>query len=149
MNVRQRQFIDDMGQQMVTWTLPRIAGRVYGYLLLQAKPVSADQIAADLEIAKSGVSVAVRQLVGLGLARSLPQRGSRRLLHEALYELETILAARNAQMVSLIDRLHQGAQGVPDGTPRRRLLEMAATVEAVMDAIAEVAKRTTAQRRAS
>ena len=106
----QQQFLEDMGQYMVGWGLPRISGRIYGCLLLQREPVSLDQIAADLGVAKSGASVAVRQLMALGLARSISQRGSRRLLYEVLYDLETIFDSRNAQMLGLVDRLRQGAR---------------------------------------
>ncbi|HTE84680.1 MAG TPA: transcriptional regulator [Dehalococcoidia bacterium] len=149
MTSQQQHFIDDMGQQMVAWTLPRTSGRVYGYLLLQGGPVSADQIAADLEVAKSGVSVAVRQLVAFGLARSVAQHGSRRLLHEAIYDLDTMLAARDAQMANLIARLRHGAEVAPAGPPRRRLAEMATLVEDLMDAIREVAEQRSARRRVS
>lgn len=149
MNKQQRQFIDDMGQQMVAWTLPRTSGRVYGYLLLQAGAVSADQIATDLDLAKSGVSVAVRQLVALGMARSVAQRGSRRLLHEAIYDLDTMLSARDAQMMSLIGRIRQGAEVAPAGPPRRRLAEMATLIEDLMDAIREVAAERSARKRVS
>src|SRR5712692_8694353 len=107
MNQEQRQFIEDLGQHMAGWGLPRTTGRIYGYLLLQSKPASSDQIAAELEVAKSGVSVAVRQLLALGLARTIGQRGSRRLLYEALFDLEAIVAARNAQIVDFVDRLRQ------------------------------------------
>lgn len=149
MNQDQRQFVEDMGQHMVGWGLPRTTGRIYGYLLLQAEPASLDEIAAQLEAAKSGVSVAVRQLLALGLARSLGQRGSRRLLFEALYDLEAILTARNAQMLNLIERLRQGAQAAHAGPTRQRLTEMAAVVQDCMDAMSEMVRRTREERRVS
>jgi DNA-binding transcriptional regulator GbsR (MarR family) len=149
MTPEQTQFVDDMGQHMVGWGLPRTTGRIYGFLLLQAEPVSLDQLSRDLEVAKSGVSVAMRQLLALGLARSGGQRGSRRLLYEALYDIEAILAARNAQMLNLIDRLNQGARVAAPGTPRQRLIDMAATVEDWMHEIRALVRRTQARKQAS
>ena len=118
-------FIDDMGQLMAGWGLPRNTGRIYAYLLLQRELATLDDIAADLGIAKSGASVAARQLAQLGLARAVGQPGSRRVLYEALYSLESIIAARAAQMNDLVARLRQGARVAPGGQGRQRLQAMA------------------------
>jgi DNA-binding transcriptional regulator GbsR (MarR family) len=149
MNLQQQQFIDDMGQLLVAWTLPRTVGRAYGYLLLRGEPVTADAIAEDLGLAMSGVSVAVRQLVGLGLVRSVSQRGSRRLLHEALFDLEMILAARDAQMNNLTAQLRRGSRIASSATARNRLSEMAEDVEDVTEAMREIAQRPRSRVRAS
>ncbi len=118
-------FIDDMGQLMAGWGLPRNTGRIYAYLLLQRELATLDDIAADLGIAKSGASVAARQLAQLGLARAVGQPGSRRVLYEALYSIESIIAARAAQMNDLVARLRQGARVAPGGHGRQRLQAMA------------------------
>jgi DNA-binding transcriptional regulator GbsR (MarR family) len=149
MNEQQQQFIDDMGQLLVSWTLPRTLGRVYGYLLLQGAAVGADVIAGDLGLAKSGVSVAVRQLVALGLVRTMSQRGSRRLVHEALFDLEMIFAARDAQMKNLLAQLRRGARVASSATARRRLSEMAEDVDDVTEALREIARRPRSRERAS
>ena len=127
MQNEQHDFIEDMGQHMVGWGVPRNTGRVYAYLLLQRGAVSLDQIAGDLGIAKSGVSVAARQLVGFGLARSIGERGSRRLLYEALVSLQAIMAARSPGSEELMLRLRQGAAVAPAG-PRRESLESLAEI---------------------
>jgi DNA-binding transcriptional regulator GbsR (MarR family) len=131
----QRAFIEDMGHYMLGLALPRNTGRVYGYLLLRTEPASQDRIAADLGIAKSGASVAIRQLVQFGLARTISERGSRRLLYEALHNLDAILAARNTQVVELMERLRQGARVAPPGPGREGLEEMA---EMLQEVVAEV-----------
>jgi DNA-binding transcriptional regulator GbsR (MarR family) len=121
----QMTFIDDMGQLMAGWGIPRNTGRIYAYLLLQRELATLDDIAADLGIAKSGASVASRQLAQLGLARAVGQPGSRRVLYEALYSIESIIAARTAQMNDLVARLRQGARVAPGGQGRQRLQAMA------------------------
>src|ERR1039458_3695257 len=50
----QMTFIDDMGQLIPGWGIPRNTGRIYAYLLLQRELATLDDIAADLGIAKSG-----------------------------------------------------------------------------------------------
>jgi DNA-binding transcriptional regulator GbsR (MarR family) len=121
----QMTFIDDMGQLMAGWGIPRNTGRIYAYLLLQRELATLDDIAADLGIAKSGASVASRQLAQLGLARAVGQPGSRRVLYEALYSIESIIAARAAQLNDLVARLRQGARVAPGGQGRQRLQAMA------------------------
>jgi DNA-binding transcriptional regulator GbsR (MarR family) len=121
----QRTFIEDMGQLMVGWGMPRNHGRIYAYLLLRREPASLDDIAADLDIAKSGASVASRQLAQLGLARAIGQPGSRRILYEALYNLESIFAARARQMSDLVTQLRHGARVASGAQGRQRLQAMA------------------------
>lgn len=134
----QHEFIEDMGQVMVGWSLPRATGRVYAYLLLRGEVASLDEIAADLGVGKSGVSVTTRQLVQLGLARGIGERGSRRLLYEALYSLEAIYAARTAQTVELLARLRQGARVSSNGTARKGLEEMAEMIQEFVDLAPEL-----------
>jgi DNA-binding transcriptional regulator GbsR (MarR family) len=117
-------FIEEMGRLMVGWGLPRTTGRVYGYLLLQRGPATLDDMAVNLGIAKSGASVASRQLAQLGLARALGQAGSRRVLYEPLDTLGAIITARSAQMRDLAATLRQGARAA-GGPGRQRMLSMA------------------------
>jgi DNA-binding transcriptional regulator GbsR (MarR family) len=137
----QTAFIEDMGQLMVGWGLPRTTGRVYAYLLLQREPASLDDIAATLGIAKSGASVASRQLAQLGLARALGQAGSRRVLYEALDNLESIMTARTAQMHDLVARLRQGARAASGGQARRRLQSMADWCDALIEQFPALVRR--------
>src|ERR1035441_1006823 len=121
----QMTFIDDMGQLMAGWGIPRKTGRIDAYLPPQRELATRGSPAADLGIAKSGASVASRQLAQLGLARAVGQPGSRRVLYEALYSIESIIAARTAQMNELVARLRQGARVAPGGQGRQRLQAMA------------------------
>jgi DNA-binding transcriptional regulator GbsR (MarR family) len=128
----EQQFVEDMGQYMVGWHLPRTTGRIYGYLLLQAAPVGLDELAAALGIAKSGASVGARALAAYGFARARGERGSRRLRYEALRTFEAILAARNRQVLELIARLREGARVATAGQSRRQLHAMADRIEGLL-----------------
>jgi DNA-binding transcriptional regulator GbsR (MarR family) len=137
----QHRFIEDMGQHMVGWGVPRNTGRVYAYLLLRPGPAGLDAIASDLEIAKSGASVATRQLVQFGLARALGARGSRRVLFEALHNLEAIFGARNAQARDLMERFREGAAVAPPGPRRQQLEEMVSTLDELLAVVPGVLRQ--------
>jgi len=140
MNATQRRFVDDMGQQMVSWGLARTTGRTYAYLLLQADPVSLDEIARDLRVAKSGASVSTRHLMGYGLARSSGELGTRRLRYAANYDLDTVLAARTKQLQDFMARLQQGAAAATAAEPRRHMRHMTAALDVAMAEIARAAR---------
>lgn len=146
-NSARHQFIEDLGQTMVTWGLSRTTGRVCAYLLLRTAPASLDEMSGELDIAKSGASVAARQLVALGLARAVGARGSRRVLYEALLDPEAIMAARNAQTRLFADRMRQGAHAAGPGQARRRLDEMAAIVEDLSAELPALVRRVRERRR--
>ncbi len=144
-NPAQRRYIEGMGAVMVRWGLPRTTGRIYAYLLLRREPAGLDEIARDLRVAKSGASVATRQLVGMGLARSYGEPGTRRLRFDALYDLDAIVAARTAQTLALFDRLREGGDVATDATVRRKLRAMTAALETAFADIPRITRH--AQRR--
>jgi DNA-binding transcriptional regulator GbsR (MarR family) len=145
----EHRFIEDMGQTMAGWGIPRSSGRIYGYLLLRADPAGLDQIAGDLEVGKSSVSVGARQLVSLGLTRASGERGSRRVLYEALHTLEAIFAARNAQANELLARLRQGALAATADESREHLQEMAELMQDFMEQGPELLRLLRERRRAT
>ena len=100
------------------WGVARNTGRVYAYLLVQPEPVSLGQISADLSLAKSGISVATRQLMSFGLVRCSSARGTRGHPYQPLISLEAILLARTAGSRHPIGRIRQGA-GVAPTKPRK------------------------------
>jgi predicted DNA-binding transcriptional regulator len=143
----QHRFVEDMGQHMLGWGIPRNTGRIYAYLLLKEEPASLDEIAADLQVAKSSVSVGARQLVAFGMVRAIGERGSRRVLYEGLQSLEAIFAARSANAFELQSRLRQGAGASPPGPGRERLLEMADMLQEFIDHAPEVFRQLRERRR--
>jgi DNA-binding transcriptional regulator GbsR (MarR family) len=148
MDEEQHRFIEDMGQDMAGWGLSRTAGRIYAWLLLRSEPASLDEIVAELGVAKSGANVAVRGLVAIGLARSIGQRGSRRLLYEALREPDALITARSASVVQFLNRLDQGVSAASDGVARDRLQEMAGMLHDLEEAIQQSLQRIRERRRA-
>ncbi|WP_327151007.1 GbsR/MarR family transcriptional regulator [Nocardia sp. NBC_01329] len=130
----QAAFVTAMGDILSTWNLPRVTGRVYGRLLISADPVSLDDLGAALNSSKGAVSTAVRELVSWGLARTIPQPGSRRLLVEATGGFEQLLAASHERTRSFISVLRTGMNSAHDASTQDRIGEIAEFFEAYVDA---------------
>jgi DNA-binding transcriptional regulator GbsR (MarR family) len=71
-------FIETMGLLWEAEGLPRIAGRIFGFLALQIEPCSLDDIAAGLGVSKASVSTDARRLEHHGLVVRVGRPGDRR-----------------------------------------------------------------------
>ncbi|WP_409493121.1 GbsR/MarR family transcriptional regulator [Amycolatopsis sp. cmx-11-12] len=127
-------FVTAMGDFLASWNLSRATGRVYGQLLLDSSPASLDTLGAALGLSKGAVSVAVRELVSWGLARTIPQPGSRRLLVEAVGGFEQLLAASHERTRAFIRVLRSGTRSAEDEYAEARLSEVADFFESYVDA---------------
>ena len=130
----QASFTTAMGDFLASWNLPRATGRVYGRLLLNAGPASLDALGEALGLSKGAVSVAVRELTAWGLARTIPQSGSRRLLVEAVGGFEQLLAASHERTRAFVRVLRAGTGSAEDERARSRLAEVAEFFESYVDA---------------
>ncbi|WP_410663921.1 GbsR/MarR family transcriptional regulator [Amycolatopsis sp. lyj-84] len=127
-------FATAMGDFLASWNLPRATGRVYGRLLLNAGPASLDELGGALGLSKGAVSVAVRELVSWGLARTIPQPGSRRLLVEVVGGFEQLLAASHERTRAFVRVLRTGTASAEDERAQSRLTEVADFFESYVDA---------------
>lgn len=141
----QERFINDLGDTLANWHLPRATGRVYGYLLLHGAASSSEQLRSELALSSGAVSTAVRELVSWGLARTIPQPGSRRLLVEATGGLERLLAASQERARSFVRTLEAGQSLTDDSRAATRLTDVtdlfASYVEAVDRHLAGITRR--------
>jgi DNA-binding transcriptional regulator GbsR (MarR family) len=71
-------FIDRMGLAAEADGLSRIAGRLFGALLLESEPRSLDDLAEQLEVSKASVSTEARRLLDRGVAERIGKPGDRR-----------------------------------------------------------------------
>jgi predicted transcriptional regulator len=120
----QGQYIDSHGVLLESFGLSGVTGRIFAYLLLRDRAVGLDQMAADLEISKSSASVGARQLVDAGVARRLPQRGSRRVLYEAVDSFETLVETDFVRRAMLLEKWRQGVGLARSARARQRLLQL-------------------------
>ncbi|MFI7439882.1 GbsR/MarR family transcriptional regulator [Nonomuraea indica] len=146
---RRQSFVTSVGDLLASWNLPHATGRVYGLLLVTEEPVSLDTIGADLGLSKGAVSTAVRQLDSWGLARVMPQPGSRRLLVEATGGLETLLEASHARARTLIAALRDGERLLGPGPARERLEDVISLFAGYVDVGSELLRRRTENTRPS
>lgn len=134
MNAEQASFVDALGDTLAAWRLPRATGRVYGYLLLQGEPSTSERLRAELSLSAGAVSTATRELVSWGLARTIPQQGSRRLLVEAAGGFERLLAASHERTRAFIRTLQAAAPLTEDERAARRLRDVTDLFTAYVDA---------------
>src|SRR5665811_1707441 len=106
----------------------------YGQLLLEAEPVSLDALAEALELSKGAVSTSVRELVSWGLARTISQPGSRRLLVEATGGLESLLSASHDRARSFIHVLREGEGLTQEPHVQQRLHDVTDLFEGYIEA---------------
>ena len=73
-----QRFIERMGLAWEQEGLPRIAGRIFGFLLLQDDACSLDDMASALEVSKASISTDARRLEQLNLIVRVSRPGDRR-----------------------------------------------------------------------
>ena len=73
-----RQFIEDMGILFEEMGLPRMAGRIFGWLLMCEPPhQSAEELASVVEASKGSISSMTRLLIQSGLVERMGLPGKR------------------------------------------------------------------------
>ena len=131
---RREDFVQGVGDLLASWSLSHATGRVYAELLLVSEPTTLDALARALGLSKGAVSTAVRELVSWGLARTIPQRGSRLLRIEAIGSLETLLEASHARARLLVRTLHDGESLAEGADARERLRDVTGLFESYLSA---------------
>ena len=77
------QFILHWGDMGSHWGVNRSVAQIHALLYLSARPLTADDIAETLGMARSNVSNSIKELLGWNLIRRVPIRGGRRDHFEA------------------------------------------------------------------
>lgn len=90
----------DMGSQ---WGVNRTVAQIHALLYVSERPMTAEEIAATLDVARSNVSNSIKELLAWDLIRRVPIKGDRRDRFEAetdIWELVSrIVAGRKAREV--------------------------------------------------
>ncbi len=89
-------FILQWGNMGGSWGVSRSVSQIHALLYLSEKPLTAEDIADQLEIARSNVSTSLKELLGWGLIRRAPVMGDRRDYFEAetdIWEVAALIAA--------------------------------------------------------
>lgn len=91
----EERFILHWGEMGGVWGVNRSVGQIHALLYLAGEPLTADAIAETLGIARSNVSMSIRELSAWGLVRRVHVMGDRRDHFEAeadLWEMVTRIA---------------------------------------------------------
>lgn len=127
-------FVLKWGDMGSAWGVNRSVSQIHALLYLAGRPLTAEDIADSLGIARSNVSNSLKELMGWGLIRRVPIRGDRRDHFEAegdIWELVTRIAiGRKAREIDpVVETLRaclSEAQSDPrvDVLAKKRLSEM-------------------------
>ena len=80
-------FVLHWGEMGGQWGVNRSVSQIHALLYLSERPLTADEIADTLGLARSNVSNSVKELLGWNLIRRVPIRGDRRDHFEAVTDV--------------------------------------------------------------
>ena len=80
-------FILHWGEMGTRWGVNRTVAQVHALLYLSTAPLTAEQIAAALVVARSNVSTSLRELQGWGIVKVVHARGDRRDHFESMKDV--------------------------------------------------------------
>ncbi|MCF6466851.1 MarR family transcriptional regulator [Nonomuraea sp. MG754425] len=128
------QFVEDAGLFYARLGLSRTAGRVMGWLLTaESGSADAPELAEELAVAKSSMSIALRQLEQAGLVERFRVRGARRDRYRLAEDVfARAFRTKMAEFESFRALAEQGLQAVGDDPARRRRLELMRDMYAFM-----------------
>jgi predicted transcriptional regulator len=119
-----RRFMDDLGHLYARYGLSVTFGRAFALLLISDQPISLEDLATQLEISKSAVSVAARELERAGVARRLTSPGSRRVLYEANDDMGPVFQAMFARVRLTLPVFHAAEPVASPGRAAQRMRDM-------------------------
>jgi DNA-binding transcriptional regulator GbsR (MarR family) len=117
-------FIERLGLQVEAEGFPRISGRIVGFLLLQDRPYSLDELADELKVSKASISTNARALERLGYVERHSVPGDRRDYYQIVDEpWVQLMAVARAQFRNRVDLFAETRAALPSELEagRRRL----------------------------
>ena len=128
MNAEQQHFVEEIGLFFEENGLPRMAGRILGWLLICDPPSqTSSQLAEGLQASKGSISTMTRMLIQFGLIERVGLPGERR----AYFRIKPgawgqVLRGRMAQITAMRQLADRGLDLLDGATPERkqRLEEM-------------------------
>ena len=82
-----RKFILHWGEMGVRWGINRTMAQIHALLYLSEQPLHAEEICGTLDLARSNVSVALRELQGWGIVKLVHLPGDRRDHFESMKDV--------------------------------------------------------------
>lgn len=132
------QVIERMGLFFEQDGLPRIAGRLLGYLLLSVEPRSLDDLAGALRVSRSSASTDARLLERMGMVERVTVPGDRRDYYRIAPDAAARISARWLERLTRMRDLLAEALGTPAAERalvRRRLRRGADLLEVLVEGV--------------
>jgi len=82
-----KQFVLHWGEMGTRWGINRTVAQIHALLHISQTPLTAEDIAAALKIARSNVSTSIRELQGWGLVRPAHVLGDRRQHYDSVKDV--------------------------------------------------------------
>jgi len=82
-----RKFILHWGEMGTSWGINRSVAQIHALLYLAGEPLTADELVEHLDIARSNVSMSLKELKGWGLIRTVHLKGDRKDHFETQYDV--------------------------------------------------------------
>jgi DNA-binding transcriptional regulator GbsR (MarR family) len=122
------EFIEEMGIVLEQLGIPRMAGKVFGFLLLSRESeVSTDELVGQLQASRGSISTMTRLLIQMGLLDRVGRTGERRdYFRIRPGTWSNILRARMEQLIEFHTLIERGMELVTpkNELPYKRLKEM-------------------------
>lgn len=87
LSTAKKQFVLHWGEMGTRWGINRTVAQIHALLHVSATPLTAEEIAGTLKIARSNVSTSIRELQGWGLVRPVHVLGDRRQHFESIKDV--------------------------------------------------------------
>jgi DNA-binding transcriptional regulator GbsR (MarR family) len=107
-------FIETMGLALESDGLPRIAGRIFGLLLVSEEARSLDDLAAELQVSKASVSTNARLLEQRGVLEQVSRPADRRDYYQVPPDL---FSHTMAQRLARWQRFHEAVTSARTNLP--------------------------------
>jgi DNA-binding transcriptional regulator GbsR (MarR family) len=87
LDTARKQFVLHWGEMGTRWGINRTVAQIHALLHIAATPLTAEEIAGTLSVARSNVSTSIRELQGWGLVRPVHVLGERRQHYESIKDV--------------------------------------------------------------
>jgi DNA-binding transcriptional regulator GbsR (MarR family) len=112
--MQETDLIEKFGLSFEQDGLPRIAGRIVGFMILRGGPFTLDELSDQLQISKTSASTNTRLLETLGLLTHTAKPGDRRDYYQLASEYgERIFAMASQRIKKMHDLLAEAAEALP------------------------------------
>jgi DNA-binding transcriptional regulator GbsR (MarR family) len=150
MNKIEETFVLHWGEMGTRWGINRTVAQIHALLYLSPKPLTADEIAATLSVARSNVSTSLRELQGWGIVKVVHELGDRRDHFESMKDVwamfQIIVEERKRREVDPTIAMLQSCSAEAENSAeqdaylRTRLKDMLSFFEAMTSCYQEVRK---------